>query len=237
MAWVRDTFTDHDKLQPGAIICHACQFAFAESSDELALLVGKDKPQRMRNYSHFVIGNKWLPLSKGNKMSMRNILTSGDWQIAIVADSGQKHIIFRAIPHVIQFEEHQIRNWHDLGVLLEPIETLYSAGFAKGEIEIGQYAHYRILQFGISQWMALENKIKSSRQSALFALALFLAQKGGSTDGNARESGILAMVDMAGSTDFLQEPLPPHDLAAVREQCAGSGIHKQPGEIYQLPLF
>jgi len=53
-AWVRDTFTNHDALRPGAVICHVCQFAFAQDSALLAERTGKDKPQRMQNYSHIV---------------------------------------------------------------------------------------------------------------------------------------------------------------------------------------
>jgi hypothetical protein len=60
-SWVRDTFNDHDKLMRGEILCQACQFSFDESSALLAKRAGKEKPQRMRNYSHFVINGEWIP--------------------------------------------------------------------------------------------------------------------------------------------------------------------------------
>ena len=69
-AWVRNTFTDWDKILPGEIICQPCQFSFAESSELLASRVGK----RMRNYSHFVVGGEWIPLSKADKTRMVEIL-------------------------------------------------------------------------------------------------------------------------------------------------------------------
>jgi len=71
--WVRPTFTDWDKILPGDIFCQACQFCFEEQSELLAQLVGKEKPQRMRNYSHFVVDGEWIPLSKGDKAKMQGI--------------------------------------------------------------------------------------------------------------------------------------------------------------------
>jgi len=235
-AWVRDTFTDWDKILPGEIICHACQFIFAESSEILAARVGKDKPQRMRNYSHFVVGGKWWPLSKAEKARMVEILRS-DFEIAVIADSGQKHIIFRAVPSVIQFEEHQIRDVGMALALLDIVQALY-AGFSKVEIETGQYRQQRIIKFGLTEWYELEQQIAPLRGSITFNLALFLAQKkGNSDDRDAREGGDASSSDLAGRASRLQEPLSPHDLAAIRGQCAGSGIYEQPGQIHQLPLF
>lgn len=174
--WARPTFTDWDKLQPGNIICHACQFCFAEQSELLAQRVGKEKPQRMRNYSHFVVDGKWLPLSKAQKAQMTYLLLYESPEVTIIAQSGQKHIIFRAIPGIVQFEEQQISDWRGLGELLATIETLYN-GFSKSEIETGDYAQHRVLKFGTSFWWELESALRSRRQTALFGLALFLAQR------------------------------------------------------------
>jgi hypothetical protein len=234
-SWVRDTFTDWDKILPGEIICHACQFAFAESSELLADRVGKDKPQRMRNYSHFVVGDEWIPFSKANKAQIVEILR-GDFEIAIIADSGQKHIIFRAIPGVVQFEEQQVRAVDKALALLDPIQELY-AGFSKSEIEMGQYKQHRIIKFGLPEWDRLEQQIGPSRGSATFSLALFLAQKGNSDDGDTREGGSTAGGNLAGNASRLQEPLPSHDLAAIRGQRAGGSLYKQPRKIRQLDLF
>jgi hypothetical protein len=233
--WVRDTFTDWDKILPGEIICQPCQFAFSESSSLLASRVGKDKPQRMRNYSHFVIGGEWLPLSKASKARMVKILRGG-FDVAVIADSGQKHIIFRAVPGVVQFEEHRVRDVDVALAFLDPIQALY-AGFSKGEIETGRYRQHRIVEFGLPEWDRLERQIGPFRGSATFNLALFLAQKGDSDDGDTRESGDTVDGNLAGNASGLQEPIPPRDLATVRGQCAGSGLYEQSGQVCQLDLF
>jgi len=175
--WVRPTFTDWDKLLPGDILCHACQFSFAERSELLAERVGKDKLQRMRNYSHFVVDGKWIPLSKGDKRKMAHILTMQEPEVAIIAVSGQKHIIFRAQPGWWQVEEQShladpdLLQWY-----LERVEALYT-GFLKSEIETGDYRQHRVLKFGVGCWRAYEDALRPFRGTALFELAVFLAQK------------------------------------------------------------
>ena len=240
--WVRPTFTDWDKLQPGGILCQPCQFAFAEQSELLAARVSKEKPQRMRNYSHFVVGSEWVPLSKGDKAQMARILLEESPEVAIVAVSGQKHIIFRAQPGWWQVEEQSCLA--DLPVLqrhLERVEALYNGGFSKGEIETGNYAQHRILKFGVGKWNAHEGSLRPFRQTALFQLAVFLAQKkgeqGGGTERVVPASNGTVGRDMARDTDELQEPLPPQHLAAIRGQREERSLHQQPGQVRQLTMF
>src|SRR5690606_32716206 len=90
--WVRPTFTDHDLLLPGEIVCKACLFCFQERTEWLMRRVGRDKPQRFRTYSHFVHQGTWHVLTKGDKEAMRALL-AGDPDVALIAESGQKHII------------------------------------------------------------------------------------------------------------------------------------------------
>jgi hypothetical protein len=235
--WVRPTFTDLDKLVAGDIICRPCQFAFDERSELLARRVGKDKPQRMRNYSHFIVSGEWLPLSKTDKAQMTDILLRQDWQAAIIAQSGQKHIIFRAQPRVVQFEELAILDISRLGEVLQIIEALYQA-FSKSEIELGNYARHRIVKFGIEAWIELENQIKPWRGTALFGLALFLAQKKGvQNDGTSRDGSGSAGNNLAGHITGLQESLSDEHLEAVRGQHPVGGVHRQPGEVHQLALL
>jgi hypothetical protein len=213
--WVRPTFTDWDKILPGDILCQACQFCFEERSTLLMARVGKEKLQRMRNYSHFVVDGAWIPLSKGNKVQMRDILLTKQPMVSVVAESGQKHIIFRAIPGIVQFEEQQIPDVSVLGDLLVIIEELY-IGFSKSDITTGRYAQHRIRKFGLERWNDLERQIKSMRQSPLFTLALFLAQKEETGDKVTRKGRRASDSDMARSSSGLQEPLPGFDMATVR---------------------
>jgi len=219
LMWVRDTFTDWDKLQEGQIICHACQFCFSERSSLLASKVGKVKPQRMRNYSHFVVRGQWIPLGKGDKAKMTQILLNESPEVAVVAESGQKHIVFRAVPGTVQFEEQQILDVSHLLELLVPIETLYSAGFRKqtykhggriipGEIDTGCYEQHKILRTGVDLWRDNELLIRPYRGSALFDLAIFLAQKGEVHGGDAPDGSELADSDLEGDIPGVQEPLP-----------------------------
>jgi len=242
--WVKPTFTDHDKLLAGDGVCSDCLFWFNERSKELATLVGKDKPQRMRNYSHFVQVDKWMPLSKGNKQRMQEILFTYPFPtLAAIADSGQKHIVFRARRNPpdstcgwIQFEEQALFvQPQELKDLLELIETLY-AHFSKGEIETGDYKSYRVMSFGVERWQGLEEQVNPRRGSLLFKVALFLAQR--REDGQVEgASGGSAMDGLARDTAGLQETLPPQHLATVRGPREKRGVHKQPGQVRQLALF
>ncbi len=184
-AWVKDTFTNHDTLNPGEVVCEDCLFWFEQRSVELQKRMSKDKPQKMQNYSHFVIGGEWEPVGKGDKRRMAALLLGAPFpEMAAVAVSGQKHLAFRArrnpagaIAGWVQFEEQQV--WVDpspLKAILAIIEELY-ATFSKEEIQTGRYSPNRIRTFGLPRWQELEATLKPQRQTALFALALFLAQK------------------------------------------------------------
>jgi hypothetical protein len=242
---VRPTFTDWDKLKPGEILCDECAFWFEEQSDDLARRVGKEKPQRMRNYSHFVVNGQWTPLSKGDKKRMQEILLGTPFpELAAIAESGQKHIVFRATRNApgstsgwVQFEEQSIYVQPDvLHSVLTMIEALYVA-FSKSEIETGRYAGYRIVKFGLDEWRTLEDQIKPLRGGLLFKLAVFLAQRRDDVGRNAHDGCRSADGDLAGDTGGLQEPLPDDHLAAVRGSNSERSVHVEPGQIHQLSLF
>lgn len=237
--FVKPTFTDHDKVAcpDSDVVCAACVFCHDERSELLALLVGKGKPQRMRNYSHFVVDGEWIPLSKGDKARMADLLLQGP-ELAIIAISGQKHLIFRAQPGWWQIEEQSVQPFPGkLKTLLATVESLY-ASFSKSEIGMGNYAQHRVRKFGLSGWWALESQIKPERGSLPFQLALFLAQRKGKRDGQRARAGSGTAGDhLAGSSGRLQAPLPDEHLAAVRGQHPGGGLHQQRGQVRQLALF
>jgi hypothetical protein len=131
------------------------------------------------------MGGTWVPLSKGQKGEMRQLLTAVPFpELAVVADSGQKHIWFRARRNPagatagwVQFEEEQV--WVEpelLRQLLAVFEELM-LGFGKGQIESGEYYPQMVLQFGFGRWQRLEKQIKPYRGGVLLKLVSFLAQK------------------------------------------------------------
>lgn len=244
---VKATFTDHDcaRAPESGAFCAACAWIMAERNDALTARTSKDKPQRGRNYSHFVKAGAWYPLSKAQKGDMRTLLLEPPFlELAVIADSGQKHLVFKARANPpgaaagwVQFEEQTL--WIEpaqLAETLELVEALYVA-FSKEEIATGAYNHRRVLDFGLEQWRALETEIRPLRKRALFNLALFLAQRSdddrGTTDDGRRSAGD----SVARRAGGLQEQVPDDDLDAVREPGAQRGVHEQPGEVRQLPLL
>ncbi len=249
-AWVRDTFTNWDLLHPGEIICSGCLFWFEQHSTELQSRMGKDKPQKMQNYSQFIVAGAWEPVSKGDKPRMRELLLAQPFpELAAIAVSGQKHLAFRARRNPagqtsgwVQFEEQAV--WVDPGelwALLVTIEALYVT-FSKGEIETGRYFPARILAYGLARWQADEAVIQPLRKTALFGLALFLAQRKEQEDGDDGQDADGAGGDapgdhLAGHPAHLQEPLPDDHLGAVRERDPRRGLHQQPGDVSQPSLW
>lgn len=180
---IKDTFMDHDKARCATAthFCVACAWSFSER----VIMAGRDKPQRLRNYSHIVRGDEWHCLSKGQKSEMRRLLLdppAGEW-LAVIAESGQKHIIFRAPVAfgrercAIQFEETRLTYVPaDLRALIDATTALLTGGLSKSEIASGDYASYRLMRLGLDSFLPHETTIRPRRGSALFRLALFLAQ-------------------------------------------------------------
>lgn len=208
--WVKDTFTDYDKLYVGAIVCHACLFCTDDRNAVLMMLTGREKPQRMRNYSHVVTtSGRWLPLMKHQKRNLATALLDATDPplVTVVSLAGQKHLIMRARVGWWQVEEHMMRpDPVRLRALLPPIEALYAAGATKGMIESGDYSH-PFLRAGLSVWREHEPVIRSRRGSFVFSLAVWLAQKVGTDDGDARPSDESAVADLGRDSPGVQEPI------------------------------
>ena len=195
---LKDTFMDRDKARnpAGSHFCLACAWSFSEQVP----MAGRDKPQRLRNYSHIVQRGVWHCLSKGQKANMRGLLLDpppDEW-LGVIAESGQKHVIFRAPIAIgrdrcaIQFEEQRVTYAPSaLAALLTPVEALLSGGMSKTEIESGHYLTYRIARLGMDAWWPIEQIIKPHRGTALLHLAVFMAQKEEDESGSAKghESG------------------------------------------------
>jgi hypothetical protein len=161
----------------------------------------------------------------------------GNPDVAIIALSGQKHLIFRAQPGWWQIEEKAFRPFAlELCRLMPIVNELYG-GFSKGEIETGNYSHNRIINFGFEQWRELEAQIKPLRGGIALQLAIFLTQKEIEEDGQLRDGENVTCPDMARDPSGLQAPLRQGHLAAIRGQCTGGGVHVKPEQVLQLDLF
>jgi len=225
--WTKPTFTDHDK----------CLFWFDERSEQLARLVGKKKPQRMRNYSHFIVDGVWIPISKADKPRMRELLQHQP-EKAIIAISGQKHIAFRAQPGWWQIEEQTVQPFPKLlEQLLQWVEALYTT-FNKSEIENGQYGQHRILKFGLVKWQEIEKQIAPWRNTVQLELALFLAQKETKKDDRATpKAGGDTNDYLAGGKRQSQKPVSNDNLDTVRGSDQECGLYQQPEQVHQLTLL
>lgn len=173
--WVKDTFTDRHNLRPGNIICNEAIFCFEEASTFLQKLTGKDKPQRFRNYSHFIVDSSWHVRDKGQKADMMGFMLSNP-EVCVIAESGQRHLVFKHKPGMWQFEDAFIQpDAQHFQFLHSRIHHLGSV-FSVDEIASGTYQQHRIIKYGLPEWSATEQAIKPYRGSAMFDLAIFFAK-------------------------------------------------------------
>jgi len=144
-------------------------------------------PQKMRNYTHIVKDGMWYPLNKGQKGEMK-LLLLGDAgrlpELAVISETGQKHLVFRAKTNPlgqeagwILFEEQLL--WisqSHLAMSVAVIEKLLRLGFSKTEIETGDYAQHRIAPV-FAAWWEQEAKAVCLRGTESWELSIFLSQR------------------------------------------------------------
>lgn len=124
-------FTAHDLVHDhrSRFVCAGCLIA----TDEKAVLAGKEKLQKRRNYSWLVTGKAMVPYGKGDIGPLRKICLdppSEPWCLAI-AVSGQKTILYRAPVNVVRpicavLLEEQIVHFEpsQLGAVLDQAEPI-----------------------------------------------------------------------------------------------------------------
>ena len=235
------TFMDYDKVvAPGAThLCEACCFAMEERSVTLQARLGSDKPGCMRNYSHLVLRGEWLPLSKAQKRETYEALLQGP-ELAVIAASGQKHLLLRAQSGRWQVEETAVTPAPALLVtMMAAMQPLYDGGFNKSEIETGRYLPRRIMRYGIEAWEAQEEVIRPWRGSALLELAVYLLQKGEADgdecDGHGGDAGVGAV---ARDGPGLQAQVRAGGVGPVSDAVAGGGDDDGgPGAVRQQRLL
>ncbi|RMF24063.1 MAG: hypothetical protein D6765_12220 [Bacteroidetes bacterium] len=103
-------------------------------------------------------------------------LLSPDCQLAVIADSGQKHLIFKARPGWWQLEEQTIRP--DRARFLEVhalIRRLAGMGFSQSAIASGNYPPGLMLKMNILQlrkFQEIEAELSRHRGCDVFDLAI-----------------------------------------------------------------
>ncbi len=243
--WLKPTFMDHGLLRPGEIACHACLFCADDRNEALTARTGRDKPQRMRNYTHIVAGGSWYPLGKNQKREMAALLLGDPGPaLAVIALSGQKHLCFRARAGWWQIEEQATRPLTEpLRWLLPAVTMLYEAGASKGEIESGHYTQGTLRRLpDLALWFSRESILRPMRGSLAFQLAVWLAQKpdseetdedDGPAPGVRNDPSPVVASDRAG----LQGEVPHDDLATVRGPNPKRGVHVDAEPVRQPSLF
>jgi hypothetical protein len=174
--WVKKTFTDWQYLCPGDIVSNEALLTFDEKSEEIKRRTGKEKAQKFRSYSHFIVGGRWALFTKANKVEMWNALFDATLEMAVIADSGQKHLVFKHQPGTWQLEELQVYpDPERLRVDHLALQTLLAMGFNQKEAITGTYPAYKLARLdSLTQWLEIDTYLKTRRQSGLFQIAAFL---------------------------------------------------------------
>jgi CRISPR type IV-associated protein Csf1 len=117
--YIKPTFTNYEivKCPDSKFICNECIWSFATNTETIILVDGEVREKSTpRNYSWVIEKDKKFAASKKHVKELREIILNPPeppFKI-IISDSGQKHLLFRAIwaqsinNYPIQFEEEQI---------------------------------------------------------------------------------------------------------------------------------
>jgi len=167
---IRDTFTDIDKARrpTSGSVCQGCAFCLSYMA--------------LRNYALLATSDV---LRFPSRAQVRETLLDPPVPpfVLCIPVSGQKWLHFRATIacardfYPVQFEEIPVVvDVFSLARMISCIERLYTA-FPKEEIRTGRYKQEHVRRFGMSEFQSLEEAIAPHRNSRLFELAVFVAQK------------------------------------------------------------
>lgn len=181
--YLKSTFNDYAYLRQSSFVCKACRWFMEDKNHSLMMLLGRDKPQRPRNYSYIVKDNVVHILSKGNKKDISLLLMGTCPEVAIVAESGQKHLFMKARANergnrsgYVLFEERLFRyDATEYQRVFKLVSEMYAARYNKASILSGQYVFYPDSDIGV--YRTNEPELKEHRGSVLFDLCVYLATK------------------------------------------------------------
>lgn len=178
-AVISPSFTNHPLAAAPAsdAVCQACAYMLSGASWKAYVDAGPDRglkavhPLSWKSYSHvFAAGLHECP----TRQSWRAWLEAPPEPpfLFLLAESGQKHIIFRArVSHSrgdywVQVEEDSVLvNRSALVDVIALFEGMLALGFTRDEIRTGNYSQGRLLK-ARSEWRALESAMGKWRQTA-----------------------------------------------------------------------
>lgn len=173
--WVPDTFTDYAYLKKGDIICNEAAFFFAQKNEYLQKMLRKGVVQTVRNYSVIVHNDTVHFCTKADKKKMYELICNGA-EIVCLAESGQKHILFK---HRIGFWQLEnvnniVPNVNTLQTLMQAGQTLLSLGFTQTECITGQYRYKLQHTHEFETWQQAEKTLAQYRGTMYFKMFAFL---------------------------------------------------------------
>ena len=192
-------FTDNNiaKNVKSKAVCDSCTALMKKEGWELSCAkqgvspyfpVKDDKPPFLSNWmfnSHCFSLNGWKTMSR--QESRDTLINPPKTNFVItLADSGKKHVIFRAKVNTnnnnffVQLDEYTILINHELFLsTLKDFEYGYNLGLSKESMLTGAYNQATVLKVGINKVRDIENKIKEVRlkDNGLLSVVSYCAYK------------------------------------------------------------
>ena len=186
--WVPDTFTDYPFLKPGDIVSNEAAYFFAEKNEHLQAILGKDNAQKVRSYSVIIHAGALHFCTKADKKRIYEMVCDGA-ELVCLAESGQKHILFKHRPGFWQLEgvNNITPDIPTLQMLMQTAHALMALGFTQTECITGHYASYKLMKHpkplsAIQEMDGYEAILKQHRGSAFFDFFSFILYKPETTD-------------------------------------------------------
>jgi hypothetical protein len=188
-----ETFTNHNRAAcpSSATVCQPCVFfghkasweAYTAAHPEMGLKTGH--AMSWRCYSHAFSGAGHECPTRGRWRALLLDPPAAPF-LFVVAESGQKHILFRArVAHdrdvfPVQVEEDLVVVERErFAACLAALEALSALGFSKDSIVSGRYHAGQLLKVGLAAWRAAEDAFAPWRRTSpgLVRLAAFCGHK------------------------------------------------------------
>lgn len=176
--WVKKTFTDWSYLFEGDIISNEAAFCFCEVSKDFAKIVGREKPQNFRTYSHIITQeNDWHCLTKSDKSFIVELLQEKP-KVVVLTDTGQKHLYFKHRDGFWQLDENHILPNLDLfNKMHSYMMNCIEKGYNQTELKTGEFKFNTIKKVGLKTHLQVKKQLEAWRGMPMFDFAAWLLYK------------------------------------------------------------